>query len=387
MMDIFFILLLSFAILLTVLYFILISSYCYGWLKIKRTVIKNETAVFVSVIIAARNEEENIVKCLDSILEQSYPENNFEIIVVDDSSTDKTNWLIREYAAKISQVRLVTLSEHSKEIGKKNAIRTGVGLAKGELIVSTDADCVVGVNWLSSIVSLYTETNAKMIIGPVSFQDELGVFEKMQSVEFMALVASGGASLYFEKAIMCNGANLAYTKQVFIDVNGFEGIDEKASGDDVLLMYKIKKRYPEGIKFLKNEQAIVFTKAKPHLKEFMHQRRRWASKGFNALNYETKRVSIVVYLFNLILVVLPLLAAVFMRNTALHPSFVKIYLILFGIKCFIDFLLLFLVASFFKKRKFLIYFLPEQLMYMFYIGFVGSFGAFGKYEWKGRKIN
>ena len=186
-MDIFFILLLSFAILLTVLYFILISSYCYGWLKIKRTVIKNETAVFVSVIIAARNEEENIVKCLDSILEQSYPENNFEIIVVDDSSTDKTNWLIREYAAKISQVRLVTLSEHSKEIGKKNAIRTGVGLAKGELIVSTDADCVVGVNWLSSIVSLYTETNAKMIIGPVSFQDEQGVFEKMQSVEFMAL--------------------------------------------------------------------------------------------------------------------------------------------------------------------------------------------------------
>jgi cellulose synthase/poly-beta-1,6-N-acetylglucosamine synthase-like glycosyltransferase len=207
----------------------------------------------------------------------------------------------------------------------------------------------------------------------------------MQSLEFMALMASGGASLYFNKAIMCNGANLAYSKDVFNEVNGFQDIYNTASGDDVLLMYKIKKKYPKRILFLKHTEAIVFTKAKSTLKEFINQRIRWASKSYSDLNTETKFISALVYLFNLTLL-LSFIMAFHYTNSYFYLSILKIGLILFGIKCIIDFLLLFLAGTFFNKKRLLIYFLPEQLLYMFYIVAIGLLGFIGNYKWKGRDI-
>ena len=386
-MEKLFLILIYITIIIVLAYFFLIASYCYGWIKTKSIKLKSADSIFVSVIIAARNEENNIVNCLNALIKQTYPANKFEIIIVDDASTDSTNKLIREYSVNHSNIKLHALTGEGINKGKKAAIGTGIQKAKGELIVTTDGDCLMGEDWLSSIVSFYLETNAKMIIGPVCYQNEKGIFEKMQSLEFMALIACGGASLFYNKAIMCNGANLAYPKKVFDEVNGFEGIDEKASGDDVLLMYKIKEKYPKGIKFLKNEHAIVHTEAKHNLNEFLHQRKRWASKGFSVLNNETKVVSLLVYCINFLLITMPLIGTLCLGNMAFYPIFIEICLILILIKCFIDFLLLFLSASFFNKKRLLIYFLPEQLIYMLYVAIMGLVGAFGKYEWKGRQIN
>lgn len=367
-------------------YFILIASYCYAWVKMKSPTIIGDTAkTSVTVIIAARNEENNIQHCLTSVLKQSYPSYLFEVIIVDDASEDTTNSMVQQFCDKHTNIKLIALDKNSNLIGKKNAITIAIKEAKGELIVTTDADCIMGIDWLNTIVNFYNISKAKMIVAPVSFHNENSIFKKMQSLEFMALMLSGGASLYFNKSIMCNGANLAYTKEVFDEVNGFKGIDQQPSGDDVLLMYKIAGKYPENIYFLKHRKAIVYTKSASTVKEFTDQRKRWASKGFNALNTETKLVSLIVYLFNLSLVIITLLSLFYCENLLFHLSLSKICLILFGIKCLIDFLLLFLSTSFFKKKRFLIYFLPEQVIYIVYVIIIGIWGSIGNYEWKGRK--
>ena len=382
----FFLTLLFVLILMGLAYFLLIASYCYGWKKIRSFNHNNyDTSVFVSVIVPARNEEQTIINCLTSLVNQNYSTHKYEIIVVDDASTDATNAIVQQFCEDNKNSILITLTE--QQGGKKNAIIKAIEAAKGELIVTTDADCVMNSNWLSSIAAFYGQTQAKMIVAPVCFYDERTVFEKMQSLEFIALITSSGGSLYFNKAIMCNGANLAYTKHIFNEVNGFEGVDKQATGDDVLLMYKIKQKYPDGVHFLKHNDAIVYTKAKSTIKEFIDQRRRWASKEFKMLNTETKFVSVIVYFFNFMLLVLPLLAFFCLPNTPFRLTFFKICLIIIVIKVFIDFLLLFLGTSFFKKKMLLIYFLPEQLFYIIYIVMIGLLGMKRKYKWKDRNIN
>lgn len=384
-MEVLFWILISFGVFLGFFYLLLIVSYCYGWIKTKETKLQEDASTFVSVIISVRNEEKNISICINNILAQTYASDKFEIIVIDDHSDDTTFSILKKYSEKYPHLKCIQLSDNV--FGKKQAIKKAIEISKGDLIVTTDADCEMGKEWLASIVSFYKNTNAKMIVAPVTFHKENSLFEKMQSLEFMALMACGGASLFFNKAIMCNGANLAYEKSAYQKVDGFEDIRDKASGDDVLLMYKIKKSFPNEIHFLKNEKAIVYTKAKESLKEFTQQRKRWASKGFFALNAETQRVSLLIYLFSFYLVFIPLIGVVCLPNSPFYVPFMEICLILLGIKCFIDFLLLFLSASFFKKRGLLLLFLPEQIIYMIYVVLFGLLGSIGKYEWKGRKTN
>lgn len=374
------------ASIICIMYFIMIACFCYGWINTPKNSIILENPISVAVIIVARNEENIIASCLESLIHQTYLVHNFEIIVVDDSSTDSTGIIVQRFASSNKNIRLIQLSVLKLE-GKKNAIASAISQTTAELIITTDADCIMGNMWLEKMVAHYLNTNAKMILGPVAFHHEKLIFEKMQSLEFMALIASTAGSLFYNKAIMCNGANLAYSKKVFNEIGGFNGINQMATGDDILLMYKIKQKYGEGIKFLKDKDAIVYTKAKASLVEFLSQRKRWASKGFLALNTETRLVSLLVYVFNFSLLFLGLISGFATLKAGIYLPFFKICLILIGIKCFIDFLLLFLAASFFDKKHFLFFFLPEQIIYIFYVVIVGMLGNKGKYMWKGRKIN
>lgn len=340
---------LSIAVLFCFAYAVLIASYCYAWVKTKVPVLKPVSLqTRVTVIVAARNEEEVIENCIHSILKQSYPANLFELIIVDDASEDVTNSKVQQFCNSHKNVKLISLKKDDKYIGKKNAINVAIHESTGELIVTTDADCVMDKNWLSTIVSYYEQTQAKMIVAPVVFHDEKNTFEKMQTLEFMSLITSGAASLYFNKATLCNGANLAYTKKVFYEVDGFNGINKTPSGDDVLLMYKIKNKYPGSIKFLKHKDALVYTKAKSNLHDFVNQRKRWASKGFKALNGETKLVAFIVYAFNVLIFILMMMSLFYYPICKNYFAVYKIFFILLAIKCFVDFLLLFLATSFFQ---------------------------------------
>ena len=386
-MTTFFFVLVYLFVILFIVYGVFILSFSLGWLRTKGDVdIDDELNTNTSIIIAARNEEENIASCLRALINQSYPANHMEIIVVDDNSDDETNSIVRNFCEQYHFIKLISLDEKLGEQGKKQALQKAIAQAKGELIFTTDADCVMGMDWLRIMVSCQKKTHAEMIVAPVCFNKEDRIFEKMQSLEFMALMASGAGALYYNKAILCNGANLMYTRKAFDAVNGFEKIDNYPTGDDVLLMYKINKRFPKKIKFLKNEDVIVYTPAKQTLKSFMQQRKRWASKKMGHLNNATKILSLVVYLFNLLLFGLPLLYIWVKPCDCNGVDFVNIWLIIFIMKCMIDFLLLFLAASFFDKRKWLYFFIPEQLIYVPYVVYTGFQGIVGTYVWKGRKI-
>ena len=354
-----------------------------GWINTVK--IKNSSSLpgtMVSVIIPARNEENNIEVCLSHLILQNYPKPLFEIIIVDDASTDQTREVVNLFINKYNSdnIKLITLKDEPGIVAyKKRAITEGVKQARGKIIVTTDADCKAGDQWLSSIVAFYEQYSPKMISGPVCFYGENSFFEKAQTLEFMTLITAGGGALYYHLPLMCNGANLVYEKEVFWAVNGFEGIDGIASGDDVLLMQKVHKKYPHGIKFLKNKEAVVYSKPQQNLKDFIYQRRRWASKTFKMKDFWTIFIAAVVVCLNSSLI-LSLILSVF------YNKFVPLFLLLFAGKCVIDILFLFLAASFFAKRRYIWLIIPVQLVYAVYIFLIGIIGNTGKYKWKERVL-
>jgi cellulose synthase/poly-beta-1,6-N-acetylglucosamine synthase-like glycosyltransferase len=221
--------------------------------------------------------------------------------------------------------------------------------------------------------------NPVMISSPVSYFEEKSLFERMQSLEFYSLIATGGAFIGNGHASTCNGANLAYRKDIFYEVGGFKGIDDLASGDDELLLQKVAARYPGKIGFLKLYDAVVFTHAKHNLKEFMQQRRRWASKS---VKYKDKKVVALVvglWLFN-VSVLLNFCAGFF------NTSFFKVFALQFLLVFLFELILLLPVTTFFKRRKLtwlLFISIPLYLIYFVYIGIIGNKG---KYHWKGRMV-
>lgn len=353
--------------------------------------------VRLSVIIPARNEEANIRACLNSILNQSYPGHLFEVIVIDDHSTDDTAAIVQEYTNE--NIRLIKLSDYieTKPVNayKKRAIEIGISNATGELIVTTDADCIVPPNWLQTIAAFYTATNAAFIAMPVVYNSNKNFLEIFQSLDFMTLQGITGASVYKRMHSMCNGANLAYTKKAFEEVNGFKGIDNIASGDDMLLMHKIYKKYPAKVFFLKSAEVIVQTAPMQTLKNFFNQRIRWASK---ADKYDDKRiftVLLLVYLFNVLLVLMPVVALLknyqlFLKlsgcATIIQLSILQLWLLLLTLKTIIEIGFLYPVAKFFSKQQLLWWFPISQPFHVCYTVIAGWLGKFGSYQWKERKV-
>lgn len=367
------------SLLLALLYLGVMMYVVVGWNTLKRPQIKSEGYVTrVTVLIAARNEEESIHLTIDDILAQDYPKHLTEIIIVDDHSTDRTSAIIASYAEQ--GVRLLQLNE-DKPLNsyKKKAIAEAIKLSNGELMVATDADCRMGTKWLSSIVGYYEEEHPLMISSPVSFFEERSFFERLQSLEFYSLIATGAAFISNGHASTCNGANLAYRKDVFYEVGGFKGIDDLASGDDELLLQKVAAKYPGRIGFLKWYDAIVYTHAKHNFKSFMQQRRRWASKS---VKYKDKRVVAVVvglWLFN-VSVVLNLLGGFYDIHFASVGAMQILMVILIGVSLF------FTVTRFFKRRDLLWLLIPVCVLHIIYFVYIGLLGNKGKYMWKGRMV-
>lgn len=368
--------LLLISISLFVSYSILILYYWQNWKSIPGFIASNQiSSIRISVIIPARNEEENIGELLKALQEQTYPKHLLEIIVVDDHSTDKTAEIITQFPG----IKLLQLKDDTINSYKKKAIEKGIAAASGELIVTTDADCIPPPAWLQTIASFKSKTNAGFIVAPVVFNCNNQPVQIFQAVDFMVLQGITGASVHKKMHSMCNGANLAYERQLFYDVDGFAGIDHIASGDDMLLMHKIAKKYPARIHYLKSADAIVRTQPMPTWKQFFNQRIRWASK---ATHYDDKRilwVLLLVYLFNLSFLVL-LVAGFWL------PVY---WLALAGLwtgKTIVELPFINSVAGFFGKRALLKYFFFFQPLHIFYTIISGLLGQFGKYEWKGRKV-
>lgn len=360
---------------LFIIYAFLILFFWQKWNAIPEFIQAHTPNAKVSIIIPARNEEANIAKLLTALQQQTYPRQLTQIIVVDDNSTDATASIVKDF----DEVELIQLKIDGINAYKKKAIETGIAAATGHLIVCTDADCIPSVNWLQTMVAFQEENNASFIAAPVMLTANTSVVQIFQALDFMILQGITGAGVASQKLTMCNGANLAYEKEVFSTVNGFAGIDNIASGDDMLLMYKIWKQNPSAVHYLKSNEAIVSTAALTTWKAFFNQRIRWASK---ASSYEDQRifwVLLLVYLFNFSFLVLAIagffnyhywwyLAGLWVAKTIVELPFVIS------------------VANFFNQQPLLKYFFFFQPLHILYTIFSGLLGQFGKYEWKGRRV-
>jgi len=374
-------------------YVVLIMNYRKSWIGMKDFIhhkpLNENNLPFISIIIAARNEENNIWNCIQSLINQTYPQNKFEIIVTNDHSTDNTVPIINSFQKEnIRVINLIDFTENKiLNSYKKKSIETALQFAKGALIVTTDADCTAPSKWLETLASFYIKKRPVFIALPVLFNRPLPedsffkkFFKNFQSLDFMTLQGITGASVYNKFHSMCNGANLAYKKEVFYEVGGFEGIDNIASGDDMLLMHKIQKVHPDKIMFLKSPDVIILTQPAETLKDFMNQRIRWASKADKYTDKKITGVLLLVYLLNAWIFILVISSFFFIK---------AFYLFLFSvaIKTIVELIFLYPVAKFFNKRKLLWWFVPAQPLHILYTLLAGWLGMFGSYHWKGRKVN
>jgi cellulose synthase/poly-beta-1,6-N-acetylglucosamine synthase-like glycosyltransferase len=392
---------LIFLLILIALYVLLILYYWKSWLEIpefkpQTTNLPTGQAGYkpqshISVIVPARNEEEHIAACLNSICNQTYPKELFEVLVVDDHSTDKTAALVNNFAGK--NIKLISLKDFipAGEINsyKKKAIEVAIAHSTGELIVTTDADCIVQQNWLQTIAAFYQQHQPQFIAAPVAINCSNKFIEFFQGLDFMTLQGITGASVHKKIHSMCNGANLAYTKKAYTEAGGFTGIDNIASGDDMLLMHKIYKLYPDKVMFLKSKEAIVLTAPVNSIKDFFNQRIRWASK---ADKYDDKRifaVLLLVYLVNVLLVFLPVIAVSSNAQFTIFNdqySMIGVWLLLLLSKTIAELIFLYPVAKFFGKQSMLWLFPVMQPFHIIYTVMAGWLGKFGSYSWKERKV-
>lgn len=373
------------AILLTILYSLLILLYRRWFLELPTFQKKAEIAPITrfSVIIPARNEAENINQFLPSILEQHYPIELFDVTVINDHSTDDTAQQIKQLQTKYSNLQLLELSEHLDDSAinayKKKAIEIAIDKSKGDWIVTTDADCLANPEWLMHYDAYIQQEQPVFIAAPVMFFNTGSFISLFQVLDFLSLQGITAAAVSAGSHAMCNGANLAYQKKAFYDVGQFKGIDHIASGDDMLLMQKIKQQFPGKLGYIFNSKATIQTTAMTDWKSFLNQRIRWASKATSYQDKSIFAVLLLVYLFNAMLVILAGFA--FFMVGGWYQL-----LWLLAIKTLVELSFMVPVARFFGLTNTLVWFPIMQPFHIVYTVIAGWLGKFGSYQWKGRTL-
>ncbi|MBN9296415.1 MAG: glycosyltransferase [Filimonas sp.] len=365
-------------------YAILIFSYRKWFLQL--AVFKPASATYTTtftIIIPARNEEDNIKDCVTAILEQEYPKTLFEVIVVDDHSTDATAQIVTGLQEQYANLKLIKLADvlQGKLLNayKKKAIDTAIAQSSGDWIMTTDADCTMGRNWISSYAAYIEQYDPAFVAAAVIFKNTGSFISIFQCLDFISLQGITAASVSAGFHSMCNGANLAYKKEAFHAVGGFKGIDNIASGDDMLLMHKIKKQFPGKIGYLFTQSAIVSTLPMPDWKSFLNQRIRWASK---ADKYNDKGIIAVlacVYMLNFFLLFFPLLGFI-------CTHYLLYWLGLLCIKTIVEMTFMIPAAQFFGQQRLMWWFPVMQPFHIAYTVAAGWLGKFGSYKWKERKV-
>lgn len=370
---------LNLIIFIFICYFILISIFIVGYYKVK--VLKSNTRklkTFFTVIIPFRNEERNLPTLINSLLKIEYSKKLFEIIFIDDYSEDNSVEIIENLLFK-KQLNFKIISNVRKSNSpKKDAIEIGIKNSMNEWIITTDADCKVPKKWLTNFDNYIQTYNPKMISAPVTFTIKKSILENFQLLDFASLIGVTIGGFGIHKSFLCNGANLCYSKSVFNEVQGFKGDNNISSGDDIFLLEKFQRTYPNNLYFIRKNSSTVYTIPQVSLKKLISQRLRWASKSKFYKNSFGKLVGLMVFLTNLFLIFL-LILSIF------KPNYLISLIILFLIKLIIDFIVISNTLSLTKQLKHLIYYPIIAILHPFFIVFISFLSIFNThFDWKGR---
>ncbi|MEH6534984.1 MAG: glycosyltransferase [Psychroserpens sp.] len=366
-------------LIITVLYLFLIGSLIYGFDKVQPFKLEDITPkTKFSVVIPFRNEAENLPILIESISTLNYPKSMFEIIFVDDESTDDSAEKINKNSFDIKSIDIsVIKNKRTSKSPKKDAITSAINSAKYDWIVTTDADCLLPKYWLDVFDGYIQKNSPNLLVAPISFGTVSSFFERFQLLDILSLQGASIGGFGIKKPFLCNGANLAYRKDFFKDINGFEGNAHIASGDDIFLLEKAVKHDINKVKYIKSEQVIVQTNPESNFKSLKSQRVRWAAKTSSYKNLFGKFTGLVVLLMNALLVCLPVLYLLQIVN-------LKTVIYIVFIKFLIDFLLVFKTARYFGQEHYLSSYLFSSLLYPFFSVYIAFISMFKGYKWKGR---
>ncbi len=358
------------------LYILCIGAFTYGLYCViqheaRQSVKSNKK---VSVVIAAKNEEENIVKPLQSLANQSFDKSDFEVIVIDDNSTDRTFEVVSDFIKGHCDLRIRLFKADGS--GKKQAISQALHLAENEVVMVTDADCELPGRWIENTVAFMTANELKMVLGSVLLSPCNTFFEKIQVLEHLSLIASTAGSAAIGMPVMCNGANMAYDRKSALEVEKYRTDMDIASGDDVFLMEQfVKHSGSRSVRFLMDTEAIVKTQSMPDLKSFFRQRRRWVSKTKAYTSWKIIATALVVLMFNLSIFGLFI-------GGFFHPAFFLVYALFILMKYMVDYPILRKITGFMEQRQLRRWALPLEFVYPFYVVFTAFSGIFSKVRWK-----
>ncbi|MCX7546964.1 glycosyltransferase [Xanthomarina sp. F1114] len=363
---------------ITFLYLFLISTFIYGFEKVIEFQPKDSlTKIKFSVIIPFRNEAENLPELLNSISKLKYPVTNFEVIFINDASEDASLEIIEHYLAGSEIDFKVLQNKRRTKSPKKDAISAAIDKVQYDWILTTDADCLLPKLWLECYNSFIYKTNASMISGPVLYYKLNSFLDKFQAFDFLSLMGATIGGFGLKTPFLSNGANLAYKKDFFKSLNGFEGNADIASGDDVFLLQKAIEKHKDSALFLKAKEAFVFTKPQPDFRSLKSQRVRWASKTTHYKNSFGKFTGLLVLLMNTTLIA----SLVFVGIGKLDWIYL---LLIFSLKISIDFILLFKTASFFNQKELFSSYLLSAIIYPFFSVYIAVTSIFSSYKWKDR---
>jgi glycosyltransferase involved in cell wall biosynthesis len=346
------------AVILVLPYFFLLLKIYRGLLKVQTFNVSTNPSTYVSVLVACRNEEEKLPGLLDCIARQDYPKELLEVIIIDDNSTDKTAEIA---SGKAVSAKLIVIK--NKGNGKKQAIKTGINTSSGLLIITTDADCRMGNNWIKTIAAIYEEHKPDMLICPVQLEDHPGFFGRFQELEFLSLQGITAGSALSGNGIMCNGANLSFPRETYI--NNMDKLHfELVSGDDIFMLHSIKKELHSKIQWLESADAVVTTASSSTIWSFFKQRKRWISKGKAYNDGYTILIGVITF-------VTALLQLSVIVSAFINPAFIMAFITIFLLKSIPDFLILLNTSGRYGKTFLMRWFLPAQFVYPFYVLSVG----------------
>ena len=338
---------------------------------------------FVSIIVAARNEEENLHRLLPALVAQTYPD--LEIIIVNDRSTDKTSTVVTSFQQKHKNLKLIEVSASPADMPpKKNALAQGIKASKGDILCFTDADCVPARQWVGELVTLF-QPETGMVVGYSPYDDSLqtglpkagfgkGLFWKFIAYEELKAAGWSAGSIAWRKGWLCTGRNLAYRRTVYDEVGGFEKIKASVSGDDDLFLQLVRRETAWKIRYSFSEESFVKTIPPATFSAFLEQRKR----HFSAATFFPFFMKLFFFLFHFSNLAL----FVGFLGFLLNVSPLHIGLPCFTVKLVADASLFFISSETFRQRGFAVYFLLMEILYIFYNTLIGPLGFIRKFEWK-----
>ena len=322
----------------------------------------------VSVIIAARNEQENIKNILEDLVNQNMDKSNFEIVVVNDRSTDETYSIINNYSSMYNNIKTINIENINVMTPKKYALTKAVENSSGDIIISTDADCRVNKDWVNSMAQLVNNTN-KIVVGYSKIKNSDNLLKQYQNIDFLGIMSANAGLLNYNIICSGSGQNLAYKKKHFLDINGFKPVQHLMSGDDMYLVQSISKL--KGAIFNYDPKSFVSTMPKNKTIEYLNQRTRWSSNSKNTI---IDAPLFFLFLFSALITNCGILYGLYTQSAVLILAIL--------IKLSVEGLVIYIGCKIFETNTNLSSYIFWNLTQPIYIPLITISGLIGKYSWK-----